>query len=60
MGIKQTMIDTINRVRGKIKTKEKGKQTYYGMGKEIVGGEGTVAKRKKKTNQIYNELFPEG
>lgn len=60
MGVKSTMMDAFNKIRGKMKTEKKGKQTYYGLGKEVAGKEGAIKKKEKKTADIYKELFPEG
>ncbi|MGW8181535.1 MAG: hypothetical protein ACWGQW_22630 [bacterium] len=55
MGVKETMMNALGKLTGKKKEK---KQTYYEYGKEVIGKEGEVKKRKKKTQDIYKELFP--
>jgi len=58
MAIHEKMMGMLNKIRGKIKPTTGGKQTYYGYGKEVIGKEGSVKKRKKKTEEVYKELFP--
>jgi hypothetical protein len=55
--MKGAMLEKHKKVKA---NKKKKKETYYEYGKTIIGKEGSAAKRKKKTGEIYNELFPEG
>jgi len=53
---KTTMMEGLE----KVQAGKKKKETYFEYGKTIIGKEGSVKKKKKKTKEIYKELFPEG